>query len=67
MNALARYFASTPDDRPFALAKRIGCAPSTITRLVTGDRQPSPKLAKEIERETNRAVKATELLGLDAA
>ncbi|WP_162918506.1 helix-turn-helix domain-containing protein [Taklimakanibacter deserti] len=61
MNPLERYFA-TSDDTPSRLAERIDRAPSTITRLVKGQRRPSFDLAEDIERGTGRKVLAAKLM-----
>lgn len=39
------------------LARRVGVAPSTIFRILNGERRPSLKLAKRISAETGVPVK----------
>jgi plasmid maintenance system antidote protein VapI len=41
---------------PSALAKELGVQPSTITRIVRGERQPSAKLARRISQVTGIAL-----------
>jgi len=51
MNALANYFEKQ-DDTPSALARKLNRPVSTITRIARGERRPSIRLAREIERVT---------------
>ena len=44
-----------------ALAAKIGCEVSTITRIAKGDRSPSIELAARIERATDGAVTVADL------
>lgn len=46
------------------LAKQAGIAPSTLSAIRSGQRRPSPRLAKAIEAATGGEVKAAEMLGL---
>ncbi len=41
---------------PSALAKELGVQPSTITRIVRGERQPSARLARRIAQVTGLAL-----------
>jgi plasmid maintenance system antidote protein VapI len=41
---------------PSALAKELGVQPSTITRIVRGERQPSAQLARRIAQVTGIAL-----------
>lgn len=47
----------------FAVA--VGCEPSTITRLVKGERKPSAELAVRIERATLGKVTVHDLVGCE--
>jgi len=44
-----------------ALAAKVGCEVSTITRIANGDRSPSIVLAVRIERATDGAVTVADL------
>jgi DNA-binding transcriptional regulator YdaS (Cro superfamily) len=44
-----------------ALAAKVGCEVSTITRIAKGDRSPSIDLAVRIERATDGAVTVADL------
>lgn len=61
MDAIARYFDES-GDTPSRLADRIGRAPSTITRVINGQREPSFDLAHDIERGTEGRLTAGEFL-----
>lgn len=63
MNALDIYFSETGDSAS-KLASRIGRAPSTITRALRGERDPSVDLARDIERGTGGRVPAEEFLSI---
>lgn len=60
-NKVEQYF-SLEGNSPSALAARIGCSPSTITRSLKGERQPSFDLAREIERVTAGAIPAVDFI-----
>ena len=62
MSILKRYFADTPDDNATRMAARLGKPSSTITRIVTGARRLSFKLAMAIEKDTGGKVTAMALL-----
>lgn len=64
MNTLTAYFEET-GDTPTAMARRLGVAPSTITRIASGIRWPSADLAKRIQADTAGRVTAIALLGLE--
>lgn len=53
---LAEYILSTGSNAT-AFAERAGCAVSTITRILGGERLPSLELALRIERLTDGQVK----------
>ena len=48
-NALERYFSDTKSNA-LALARKIGCAPSSITRPLKGQRNASMDLALLVEK-----------------
>lgn len=48
--------------KPSAFAARIGVAPSTITRLIKGERSPRLDLIASIQRETNGQVTLADFL-----
>lgn len=62
MSPLEHYFKSNPADNPARLAKRIGRTPATITRIMTGVRDPSLQLALDIQRGTKGKVKAGQIV-----
>lgn len=51
MQQLADYLALT-SKKPAALAKELGVEPSTITRILKGERKPSLQLAMRINAAT---------------
>lgn len=57
MTSLAEYFQKT-DDRPAKMAERLGVEPSTITRIVKGERKPSVELARRIAADTGLTVES---------
>jgi len=62
MDAIERYFRDT-GDTPAALAQRIGRSPSTITRAIKGQRNPSLNLARDIERGSAGRLPAADFIG----
>lgn len=42
--------------RPAAFARELGVTPSTITRILRGERKPSVELARRISKATGIAV-----------
>lgn len=54
-------YLNRPDQTATALAVKVGCEVSTITRLAKGERAPSLDLAVRIERETDGAVSLADL------
>lgn len=44
------------------LAARMGKSPSTLTRPLRGERNPSISLAKEVERATNGGITAAQFI-----
>lgn len=67
MNALLEYIDKS-GERPSTLARRLGVEPSTVTRIIRGERKPSVDLVKRIESLTgiSRAVLRPDIFG-DAA
>ena len=67
MNALMEYMDRS-GERPSTLARRLGVEPSTVTRILNGERKPSVELAKRIENLTgiSRAELRPDIFG-DAA
>ena len=63
MNAIELYFETT-GDTPAALARRIGRASSTITRLRKGQRNASFGLARDIERGTDGKLTAVQIIAV---
>ena len=61
MNVIETYFKET-GDTPAALAQRIGRSPSTITRVMRGERDPSMELARQIERGTEGKLTAEQFI-----
>jgi len=59
MSALASHLSAT-GKKPSHLAQELGVKPSTITRILKGERRPSPDLAKKISDVTG--VSVTDLL-----
>lgn len=51
MEKLADHLSQT-GKRPAQLAQELGVEPSTITRILRGERRPSPDLAKRISDAT---------------
>jgi transcriptional regulator with XRE-family HTH domain len=63
MNTLRRYLEEN-DESLSAFAVRIGKAPSTLTRVLSGERNPSIGLAREIEKGTAGKVTAAEFMAI---
>ncbi|MGF3022688.1 hypothetical protein ACQVP2_07650 [Methylobacterium aquaticum] len=63
MNALERYFAETGENA-HKLAERIGCAASTITRPLKGERNVSLDFAISIEKATAGRVTAEDFVSI---
>jgi plasmid maintenance system antidote protein VapI len=61
MNALERYFENTGTNVS-ALAAKIGCAVSTLTRPLAGMRNVSMDVAIEVEKATDAQVSASEFM-----
>ena len=55
MDALSDYLSGN-DETLSAFAVRIGRAPSTLTRALSGKRDPSFDLARDVERGTSGRV-----------
>jgi transcriptional regulator with XRE-family HTH domain len=51
MDKLANHLSET-GKKPAQLAQELGVEPSTITRILKGERRPSPDLAKRISDAT---------------
>lgn len=58
---LTRYLRETGENLS-ALAARMGRAPSTLTRPLRGERDPSLDLARDIERATAGRVTAVQFM-----
>ena len=56
-NSLTRYFRETGENLSI-LAARMGRHPSTLTRPLKGERNPSIALAREVEQATGSRVSA---------
>lgn len=63
MNALLRYLKSQ-DESLSAFAVRIGRAPSTLSRVLSGLRSPSVALARDVEQGTEGAITAHEFIAI---
>lgn len=61
MTALTAYLADK-GEKISAFAVRIGRSPSTLTRVLSGERNPSIELARDIERGTGGEISAAEFL-----
>ena len=55
MSALNQHLNDT-GKKPIALAKELGVTPSTITRIIRGERKPSAALARRISEVTGVAL-----------
>lgn len=62
-NALSRYFNETGENFS-TLAARMGRSPSTLTRPVNGERNPSIGLAQQVEQFTDGRVTASEFINI---
>jgi DNA-binding transcriptional regulator YdaS (Cro superfamily) len=63
MNALTRYL-DAKNETVSALAARMGCAPSSLTRPLSGKRNVSMDLALAVERATGGEVTAQDFLAI---
>ncbi|EXL07401.1 transcriptional regulator [Ochrobactrum sp. 30A/1000/2015] len=63
MNTLQLYLDET-GERISAFAERIGRSPSTLTRALSGARNPSVDLALDVERGTGGRVTASEFISI---
>ncbi|WP_411033815.1 hypothetical protein [Shinella sp. BYT-45] len=61
MDALSMYFAES-GEKLSTFAVRIGRAPSTLSRVLSGQRDPSVDLARDVERGTNGKVSKLQFL-----
>jgi transcriptional regulator with XRE-family HTH domain len=61
MDALSTYLIENRETLS-AFALRIGRSPSTLTRALSGKRDPSIDLARDVEAGTNRSVSAIKFL-----
>ena len=61
MDALSEYLSET-NEKLSAFAVRIGRSPSTLSRALTGQRDPSVDLARDVERGTAGRVSALQFL-----
>lgn len=60
-NSLTRYLREA-NETLSSLASRMGRHPSTLTRAVNGERNPSIGLAREVEHATGGRVRAAEFI-----
>lgn len=60
-------YLDQPNQTATALAAKVGCEVSTITRLARGERSPSIDLALRIERATNGDVTISDLALVSAS
>lgn len=60
-NSLTRYLQEAGETLS-SLASRMGRHPSTLTRLMRGERSPSLALARDVERATGGKVTAVEFI-----
>ena len=63
MNTLERYLVGRSEALS-AFAVRIGRSPSTLTRALSGGRNPSVDLALDVQRGTDGAVTAAQFLAI---
>ena len=63
MNVLQTYLESTNESLS-AFAARIGRSPSTLSRALSGARNPSFGLARDVERGTGGCVSAKQFLAI---
>jgi hypothetical protein len=63
MNTLQRYLDAKHEPIS-AFAVRIGRSPSTLTRVLSGARNPSVHLALDVERGTEGVVSAADFLAI---
>jgi len=61
MDALSEYLNET-NEKLSTFAVRIGRSPSTLSRALAGQRDPSVDLARDIERGTGGRVTALQFL-----
>jgi hypothetical protein len=62
-NILSAYLEDTGENLS-VLATRIGRAPSTLTRALSGERNPSVDLARDVEKGTGGRVSAGQFLAI---
>jgi hypothetical protein len=62
-NAMDRYLQDS-GEKLSNLASRINRAPSTLTRALGGERNPSLGLARDVERGTGGRVTASEFISI---
>jgi len=62
-NELTIYLRETGESLS-SLAARMGRAPSTLTRVLNGERNPSVALARDIERVTRGRVSASRFVDI---
>lgn len=58
---LKEYFAEEPYGAKKEMAEFLGITPTWLSLLLSGERKPSPTLAKAIEKATQGLVTAKEL------
>lgn len=62
-NAMDRYLRESGENLS-TLAVRIDRSPSTLTRALSGERNPSARLALDVERGTGGRVAAAEFMSI---
>jgi DNA-binding transcriptional regulator YdaS (Cro superfamily) len=58
---LKQYFQDEPHGAKKEMAEYLGITPTWLGLLISKKRKPSPKLAKQIEKATQKLVTAKEL------
>ncbi len=56
-----RDYLTDKNLKDYEFAAKVGCSASTISRILTGTRNPSPALARKIEAVTGGAVTISDL------
>lgn len=62
MNPIEQFIRDKTGKKPSHLARRVGCSPSTITRIIRGERRPSVSFAEKVEQKTGGEIKALDFL-----
>jgi len=61
MSPVDAYFDRTKSN-PARLAAQMGCAPSTITRMLKGERRANTDMAQRVEAATEGGITAVDFL-----